>query len=116
MLGMMFRKLQYLEAFQFQHTGFNTVIEQSQDNVPANMSEEELLINGLGKINPLLAEISFQDFFNVDSVVICTEEIPDVEIIAHILNEKKELLSDFEEEYEITNDRLPNKQLNGCQD
>lgn len=77
------------KAFQFQHTGFTTVIEKSQDNVPVNMSEEELLINGLGKINPLLPEILFQDFLNVDSVVICTDEIPDVEIIAHIMNEKK---------------------------
>lgn len=32
------------KAFQFQHTGFTTVIEESQDNVPVYMSEEELLI------------------------------------------------------------------------
>ncbi|GBL80342.1 hypothetical protein AVEN_92252-1 [Araneus ventricosus] len=59
-------------------------------------------INQLCKRNPLLPEISFQDFLNMDSDVICTEEISDEQIIADIMNEK-ENLSDFEqEENEIT--------------
>ncbi|GBO27834.1 hypothetical protein AVEN_25218-1 [Araneus ventricosus] len=65
------------------------------------MGEDELLINELRKRKPLLPEISFQDFLNVDSDEICTEEISDEQIIADIMNEKEEL-SDFEQENEIT--------------
>ncbi|GBL74588.1 Tigger transposable element-derived protein 6 [Araneus ventricosus] len=79
----------------FQHAGFTTTIEESQENVPDNMVEDELLINELRKRNPLMSEISFQDFLNVDSDVICTEEISDEKIIVDIMNEKEEL-SDFE--------------------
>jgi hypothetical protein len=61
----------------FQHAGFTTVIEEReiQENVPYNIGADELLLNELRKRNPLLPEISFQDFLNVDSDVICTEEI-----------------------------------------
>ncbi|GBM77297.1 hypothetical protein AVEN_60058-1, partial [Araneus ventricosus] len=59
----------------FQDAGFTTVIEESQENVPDDMGEDELLINELRKRNPLRHEISFQDFFKVDSDVICTEDI-----------------------------------------
>ncbi|GBM45231.1 hypothetical protein AVEN_63838-1 [Araneus ventricosus] len=66
------------------------------------MGEDELLISELRRRNPLLPEISFQEFLNVDSDVICTEEISDEQIIADIMNQKEEL-SDFEqEENEIT--------------
>ncbi|GBL99011.1 hypothetical protein AVEN_227521-1 [Araneus ventricosus] len=85
----------------FQHAGFTTVIEESQENVPDDIGEDELLINELRKRNPLLHEISFQDFLNVDSDVIYTEEITDEQIFADIMNEKEEL-SDFEQENEIT--------------
>ncbi|GBN24677.1 hypothetical protein AVEN_209881-1 [Araneus ventricosus] len=85
----------------FQHTGFTTVIEGIQENVPDDMGKDELLINELPKRNTLLPEISLQDFLNVDSDVICTEET-DEQIIADIMIEKEEL-SDFEqEENEIT--------------
>ncbi|GBL63324.1 hypothetical protein AVEN_275309-1 [Araneus ventricosus] len=57
----------------FQHAGFTTVIEESQENVPDDMGEDELLINELRKRNPLLHEISFQDFLSVDSDAICTD-------------------------------------------
>ncbi|GBM18974.1 hypothetical protein AVEN_99935-1 [Araneus ventricosus] len=77
----------------FQHAGFTTIIEESKENVPDDMGEDEFL----RKRNPLLPEISFQDFLNVDSDVICTEEISDEQIIADIMNEKEEL-SDFEQE------------------
>ncbi|GBL73637.1 hypothetical protein AVEN_230641-1 [Araneus ventricosus] len=66
------------------------------------MGENELLINELRRRKPLLPEISCQDFLNVNSDEICTEEISDEQIIADIMNEKEEL-SDFEqEENEIT--------------
>ncbi|GBN17698.1 hypothetical protein AVEN_150117-1 [Araneus ventricosus] len=54
----------------FQHAGFTTIIEESQENVSDDMSEDEFLMNELRKRNPLLLEISFQDFLNVDSDVI----------------------------------------------
>ncbi|GBN56040.1 hypothetical protein AVEN_16468-1 [Araneus ventricosus] len=61
-----------------------------------------LLINELRKRNPLLPEILFQDFLNVDSDVICTEEISDEQIIAGIMNEKEELSYFEQDENEIT--------------
>ncbi|GBO36065.1 hypothetical protein AVEN_13661-1 [Araneus ventricosus] len=93
----------------FQHAGFTTEIEESQENVPDDMGEDELLINELRRRNPLLPEISFQDFLNVDSDVICTEEMSDEQIIADIMNEKEEL-SDFEQEENEINARPTAKQ------
>jgi hypothetical protein len=67
----------------FQHAGFTTVIEEidSQENVLYNIGENELLLNELRKRNPPLPEISFQDILNVDSDVICTEEISDEQLL-----------------------------------
>ncbi|GBL88774.1 hypothetical protein AVEN_5958-1 [Araneus ventricosus] len=81
---------------------------------PTTWMKMSILINELRKRNPLLPEILFQDFLNVDSDVICTEEISDEQIIADIMNEKEELSYFEQDENEIT--QRPNKQLNGCQD
>ncbi|GBN17089.1 hypothetical protein AVEN_149992-1 [Araneus ventricosus] len=45
---------------------------------------------------------NIKSILSVDSDVICTEEIPDEQIIADIMNEKKELSYFEQEENEIT--------------
>ncbi|XP_035234146.1 tigger transposable element-derived protein 6-like [Stegodyphus dumicola] len=86
----------------FRHAGFikeTDVTEEIHDN--RSHDEDEVLMHELCRRNPQLPELSFKDFLNVDSNVICTEEISDHDIISSIINEN-ERLSDPEEENEVT--------------
>ncbi|XP_035221575.1 tigger transposable element-derived protein 4-like [Stegodyphus dumicola] len=83
----------------FRHAGFikeTDVTEEIHDN--RSHDEDEVLMHELRR-NPQLPELSFEDFLNVDSNVICTEEISDHDIISSIINEN-ERFSDPEEEEE----------------
>ncbi|XP_035223869.1 uncharacterized protein LOC118196518 [Stegodyphus dumicola] len=86
----------------FRHAGFikrtDDVTEEIHDN--RSHDEDEVLMHELRRRNPQLPELSFEDFLNVDSNVICTEEISDHDIISSIINEN-ERLSDPEEEEEM---------------
>ncbi|KFM72755.1 Tigger transposable element-derived protein 6, partial [Stegodyphus mimosarum] len=84
----------------FRHAGFikeTDVTEEIHDN--RSHDEDEVLMHELRRRNPQLPELSFENFLNVDSNVICTEEISDHDIISSIINEN-ERLSDSEEEDE----------------
>ncbi|XP_035210610.1 uncharacterized protein LOC118184960 [Stegodyphus dumicola] len=76
----------------FRHASFikeTDVTEEIHDK--RSHDEDEALMHELRRRNPQLPELSFEDFLNVDSNVICMEEISDHDIISSIINEMRDL-------------------------